>query len=231
MRRQPYLRPCRGLSQWAPSERDVAPQVKATAVRMVESAAAWDDGGGTPASARRRLKQAGYDPTLADDLGPLLAGGETAAAQVVVAQYGGILTDTASVLVVVDQWTLDESGSVRAGGTTLDIRLQADEPQWTVTEVRPARLGGYAVEPSRLARQLLENDRVVLPFAAVADVRSGAIDPFGTPGADTAVSGLSAGREHPSFRSSAARLRHRSDEQPHGGARGRHLGHRWASDH
>ena len=144
---------------------------------MVETAAAWDDGGGTPASARRRLKQAGYDPTLADDLGPLLAGGQTAAAQVVVAQYGGILTDTASVLVVVDQWTLDESGSVRAGGTTLDIRLQADEPQWTVTEVRPARLGGYAVEPSRLARRLLENDRVVLPFAAVADVRSGAVAP------------------------------------------------------
>ena len=127
-------------------------------------------------SARRRLEQAGFDPTLVDDFEPLLGSAQAAVAQVEFAQYGGILTSSASVLVVVDQWRLDGRGEVRAGGTTLDIRLQADEPEWTVTEVRPARWGRYGVELSRVARGLLENDRVALPFAAAADIRSGAVD-------------------------------------------------------
>ena len=144
---------------------------------MVEAVAIWESvGGGTAASARLRLENAGYDPTLADDLEPLLGNAEAAAAQVVVAQYGGILTDSASVLVVVDQWTLDGQGEVRAGGTTLDIRLQTDEPQWMVTDVRPARWGDDGSELSRVVRRLLENDRVRLPFAAVSDVRAGVID-------------------------------------------------------
>jgi hypothetical protein len=137
----------------------------------------WDSvGGGTIAGARLRLDRAGYDPTLADDFEPLLGNAEAAAAQVVVAQYGGILADSASVLVVVDQWTSDGEGEVRAAGTTLDIRLQADEPQWTVTEVRPARWDNDRGDLSQMTRQLLENDQVALPLAAANDVRSGAID-------------------------------------------------------
>jgi hypothetical protein len=144
---------------------------------LVEVVAAWESaGGGSAASARQRLGQAGYDPALADDLEPLLGDAQAAVVQVGLAQYGGILTSSASVLVVVDQWRLDRRGDVRPGGTTLDIRLLADEPQWTVTEVRPARWERPGVEPSLVARQLLENDRVTLPFAAVGDIRSGTVD-------------------------------------------------------
>ena len=144
---------------------------------MVEVAAAWEGvGGGGVRSTRRRLEEAGYDPMLVDDLEPLLGSAQAAVAQVELAQYGGILTSSASVLVVVDQWRLDGRSEARAGGTTLDVRLQADEPQWTVTEVRPARWDGFGVELSRVARRLLENDRVALPFAAVGDIRSGAVD-------------------------------------------------------
>lgn len=144
---------------------------------MVETAAAWDVvGGGTATSARRRLEQAGFDPTLSDDLEPLLGAGRAATAQVRLAQYGGILADSASVLVVVDQWRLDRREQVRAGGTTLDVRLRAEEPQWTVTEVRPARPGRPAGDLSRPARLLLEDERVRLPHAAVSDVRAGVID-------------------------------------------------------
>lgn len=144
---------------------------------MVETVAVWQSvDGGTTASARLRLEQAGYDPALADGLEPLLGDGEAASAQVDVAQYGGILADSASVLVVVRQWTRHGSRAVRAGGTTLDVRLEADDPRWTVTDVRPARWGKGATDLSRVARRLLENDRVALPYAAVADVRSGAID-------------------------------------------------------
>ena len=163
--------------KWYPSKRDVAPWVKTAAVRMVEAVAVWgSDGDGSAAGARQRLEQAGYDPALADDLEPLLGNAQAAAAQVAVAQYGGILTDSASVLIVVDQWTLDDLGEVRAGGTTVDVRLEADEPQWAVTDVRPARWDVDEGDLSRVARRLLENDRVAFPFAAIGDIRSGAVD-------------------------------------------------------
>ncbi len=102
--------------------------------------------------------------------------GVAAVAQVAVAQYGGILVDTASVLAVLDQWVLQPDGSVKAGGTTLDIRLSADEPKWTVTNVRPARPGRPVRDLSRVARHLVEDGRVLLPHAAESDVRAGAIN-------------------------------------------------------
>ena len=82
--------------KWSPSERDVAPQVKTAAVRMVEAVAVWDGTGrGSAASARRRLERAGYDPALADDLEPLLGDAEAAAAQ---AKYSAYLREKAAVL-------------------------------------------------------------------------------------------------------------------------------------
>ena len=99
-----------------------------------------------------------------------------AVAQVPVAQYGGILQDRASVLVVLDQWVRQPDGSVRQRGTTLDVRLVAAEPQWTVTQVRPAAARRSFDEASAAAKRLLSDDRVVLPRAARRDVRSGVVD-------------------------------------------------------
>ncbi|MEO8108193.1 MAG: hypothetical protein ABI720_12850 [Actinomycetes bacterium] len=159
-----------------PSANDVSPRVKSVALRMVEVAAAWEAGDGGVANAGRRLEAEGYNPNLAVDLEPLLGAGEAAVVQVRVAQYGGILAETASVLIVVDQWSVDANGRVRAGGTTLDVRLRADEPDWIVTTVRPARWGRTSADLTRAARRLLDNDRVRLPYAAASDVRAGAID-------------------------------------------------------
>lgn len=161
---------------WQPSPNDVAPDVKARAVQMVEIAASWSAGDSGDANARRRLSAAGYDPDLASSLQLLLAGGAAAVARVVVAQYGGILVDTASVLTVVRQWVAGQDGPVSVRGTTLDIRLIADDPQWMVTTVRPARPGRPTAQLSPAAQELLANDRVTLPAAATADVRSGVID-------------------------------------------------------
>jgi hypothetical protein len=161
---------------WRPAPQDVAPEVKQAAVQLLEIAGSWAPGEGGVQSAKRRLGVAGYDPTLVDDLGPLLTDDEAAVAQVRVAQYGGILSTDASVLVVVDQWVRSENGRVRRRGTTVDVRLAADEPQWAVTTVRVARPGRRAPELTRVAQRLLENERVVLPNAAVHDVRSGIID-------------------------------------------------------
>ena len=161
---------------WAPSSHDVSPGVKTRAVRLVEAAGTWAAGDGGVNKARARLVAGGYDPDLVDDLAPLLGDGVAAVTKVVVAQYGGILLDSASVLGVVDQWVLRGDGSIRAGGTTLDIRLIADEPEWTVTNVRRARPGRPVRALSQVARRLLDDDHVLLPHAAESDVRAGAIN-------------------------------------------------------
>lgn len=160
---------------WQPAPQDVAPEVKQAAVQLLEIAGSWAPGEGGVQSAKRRLGVAGYDPTLVDDLGPLISRDDAAAVQVVVAQYGGILSASASVLIVIDQWVLEKGRGVRRRGTTVDVRLVADEPQWAVTTVRAARPGRRAPELTRVAQRLLENERVVLPNAAVHDVRSGII--------------------------------------------------------
>lgn len=128
---------------------------------------------------------AGYPAELVDQLGPLLRPGQAATVQVRVAQYGGILTTAASVLVVVDQWTKDQSGAVLAGGTTFDIRLEAADPRWRVTQVRPARPGRQTTGLPRATRRLLGDNRVKLPYAAARDLRSGTIS-------ESVVAGLNA---------------------------------------
>ncbi len=164
-----------GTSAWRPSPRDVSPDVKGIAVRLAEVAATWDAGTGGMSGARTRLRNSGFDPALAFELAAVISDDEASVAQVAMAQYGGILAESASVLVVLDQWLLGADGRVKKGGTTLDIRLVADEPEWTVVAVRPARPGRRSPEISRAARRVLANDRVVLPVAARRDVRTGAI--------------------------------------------------------
>ncbi len=161
---------------WTPSPRDVSPQVKTTAVRMVEAAGTWAQGDAGVDGARRRLQETGYNADLARSLVQLTDGGQAAVVQVIDAQYGGILSDAASVLTVVRQWVFGDDGAVTVRGTTLDVRLVAGQPRWVVTAVRPARPGRPIRHLSRAARALLANDRVVLPAAATADVRAGAID-------------------------------------------------------
>jgi hypothetical protein len=149
--------------------------VKRQATGLVETVGAWTSGGGDVSSARRRLARAGYDPALAAALEPLLGAGTDAVVSVRDAQYGGILTSTASVLVVVDQWRVTTAGTVHAGGTTVDVRLVKAAPHWRVTEVHPAQPGPAAGSLTRAARAVLADTRIRLPYAAHSDVRAGRI--------------------------------------------------------
>jgi hypothetical protein len=158
-----------------PSAQDVAPEVKARAVSLVETALTWESGDGGTQNARRRLNESGYNGELVEDLEPMIVDGAASVARVIVAQYGGILADTASVLVVFDQWVLQRDNRIRREGTTLDVRLVADEPEWAVTALRPARPGSPIGGLSRAARRLLVSDRVTLHEAAASDVRAGEI--------------------------------------------------------
>jgi hypothetical protein len=94
--------------------------------------------------------------------------------EVIDAQYGGILSDSASVLVVCRQYSLVDGG-VRSGGTTVDVRLSKSGQTWRVTSMHPAQPGAAATRLSASAARVLANDKILLPPASMADVRSGAV--------------------------------------------------------
>jgi hypothetical protein len=104
----------------------------------------------------------------------LVRPGSQSEVEIIDAQYGGILSDSASVLVVCRQYTLT-GGKVITGGTTVDVRLTRSGRTWRVTAMHPAQLGAPAKTLTTAAREVLANDRIVLPPASVADVRSGSV--------------------------------------------------------
>lgn len=94
--------------------------------------------------------------------------------QVIEAQYGGLLTDTASVLVVCRSWTL-QGATLQEGGHTFDVRLVRNAGGWVVTAVYPSTPGAATARPTTAARHVLASHRIVLPPAARADVASGQV--------------------------------------------------------
>jgi hypothetical protein len=160
---------------WTARAGEVSPAVKRQATTLLETLGTWTQGQGDVASARSRLSHAGYDPSFASELTALLGVGTDAVVSVRDAQYGGILTGSASVLVVVDQWRLTGDGTVHAGGMTVDVRLERSSPHWRVTAVHPAQPGLPTSSLSRTARSVLGDPRVRLPYSAHADVAAGRI--------------------------------------------------------
>ncbi|MET9078786.1 hypothetical protein ABZX95_43235 [Streptomyces sp. NPDC004232] len=159
---------------WRPTSAEVQPAAKLRAVQLVEAIGAWAAGRGGAAAARARVAALGLPTGPVGQAGPLLPTADQAALQVVDAQYGGILSRSASVLVVCRQWTR-HGGTVRAGGTTLDVRLSASGGAWTVDALHPARPGPAARSLASDVRAALADDRIVLPPAAAADLRSGQV--------------------------------------------------------
>jgi hypothetical protein len=97
------------------------------------------------------------------------------ALEVLDAQYGGILSSTASVLVVTRTWTRSSSGELSAGGRTFDVRLSLRGSSWRVTAIHPSIPGPRARQLTAAARKVLASDQIVLPPAARRDVRSGRV--------------------------------------------------------
>jgi hypothetical protein len=96
------------------------------------------------------------------------------ALQVIDAQYGGLLAEAASVLVVTRSWAR-RGGGVVVGGHTFDVRLSRTATGWRVTDVRPSHPGPSAAILSTSARRVLASDRIELPPTGTLDVRSGNI--------------------------------------------------------
>jgi hypothetical protein len=147
--------------------------VKVRAARVIEALGTWTAGESGASAAAGRLRAIGADGRLVNTGQELLGGSAAAVVQVIEAQYGGLLASSASVLVVCRQWLASSDGSVRPGGTTVDVRLERGRPRWVVTMMYPARPGPPVATPSALARRVLRSPRIDLPPAAVADVMSG----------------------------------------------------------
>ncbi|MFG3280830.1 hypothetical protein [Streptomyces sp. NPDC048111] len=162
---------------WQPRAGEIEPAAKVAAVRLVEALGTWSPGGGTRQAAAERAAALGVPDDLAaqlaDETGSLTPAGEAAVVRVIDAQYGGLLADSASVLVVCDQPTLI-GGTVRPGGTTVDVRLSRDSGRWAVTALHPAA-PGPAKPLDAAARDVLAQSRIELPPASGADIRSGAV--------------------------------------------------------
>jgi hypothetical protein len=94
--------------------------------------------------------------------------------QVIEAQYGGLLADAASVLVVCRSWTLVGS-TIHRAGHTFDVRLVRGSRGWSVIAVHPSVPGAPTPTPTTAARHVLASHRIVLPPAARADVASGQV--------------------------------------------------------
>ena len=99
--------------------------------------------------------------------------GPDRALEVIDAQYGGLLTDTASVLVVTRSWTRTGT-AVAAGGRTYDVRLARRGSRWQVDAVLPSHPGPPGPH-SAAAHRVLADDRIDLPPAARRDVLSGQV--------------------------------------------------------
>ena len=169
------LEPLPATKRWRALPAEVSPAAKLQAARLVEVGCAWaSDEAGVPA-ARQRLADSGFDPDLVKGLRPLLGPGVEAVVEVANAQYGGILSSSASVLLIVNQWVRQEDGRIRPGGTSLDVRLARSGPHWEVTAVRPAHPAPAADPLSALARRVLTERHIGLPYAAFRDVESGQV--------------------------------------------------------
>lgn len=145
------------------------------AARVLEAIGAWGIGQGGAAAARKRVAALGQSPSLVAEAPGLLPDADAAAIQVSIAQYGGILSSSSSVLAVLEQWLQDSSGKVTKTGTTVDVRLVKSSPHWKVTALHPAAPGRAASSLSSAARAVLASSRISLPYAAAADVKSGLV--------------------------------------------------------
>lgn len=162
---------------WRPGPGEIEPAAKLAAVRLVEALGTWPAGQGGEQAAVDRAAALGIPVSSASQLtaqaGSLRPTADAAVVRVIDAQYGGILSDTASVLVVCDQPTLTGT-TVRPGGTTVDVRLSRGSAGWRVTALHPAA-PGPATALDSAAREVLAQSRIELPPASAADIRSGAV--------------------------------------------------------
>ncbi len=82
-------------------------------------------------------------------------------------QYFGYLPPDASILV--------EADFVNGGGTIYDVRISETREEWRTDSIIAATPSPPLQDPGPLARQVLTNDRITLPWAGRVDVAAGLV--------------------------------------------------------
>jgi hypothetical protein len=182
-RRQQRLQPLPTSRVWPIRRSEVEPEVKRAAVRLVEALGRWTDGRNGSSAAARRIRElsiAADEPDrLVQQAGPLLGAESEATIRVVTAQYGGLLDESASVLVATRQWRRHTDGGIQSDGVTMDVRLSKRGHEWAVTDLRPSRPDAPTRPAPALIRRVVGHPRIHLPPAAQADVLAGDLCPKG----------------------------------------------------
>lgn len=162
---------------------EVEPACKLAAVRFLEAVFTAADKARDEAGLAARLD--GVDQpappalTLLDRLPEV---GPTALA-ISYPQYGGlVLADgLASMMVVADQLLLGPPDGATPGqpvrrSLVVDVRLSNIEGRWVVTDALPGRPGPAQPSVTPAVQAVLDDDRIVLPGPARADLLSGLVD-------------------------------------------------------
>ena len=164
--------------KWRPGADEVYPNAKRLASRVVERLTDFDagsDAGAVAAATSRRFDVAPSKLRRATQ--ELVRPGLASSGVVVYPQLAGIRSDSAAVMVVVDQ-TLDDGTKTWVERRIVDVRLVLREQEWALQRVRSA--GGVALDrPAQLseaALDVLEHPSIRLSDSARWDIYGGVVD-------------------------------------------------------
>lgn len=181
----PSQAPAIERANFEPLDGEVYPNAKRLAGRFVQALTTYDPGEGRRAVVRRAARR--HDPDFDLDEAvrrarPLWQAGAQSRGQVIYPQLGGLTLggteDRTSVMVVVSQHLVYDSGEEQTLTRTVDVRLINRDDEWRIEELADA--GGQPVtRPDHLpaaANRALDNPRIDLPDSARWDIHSGIID-------------------------------------------------------
>jgi hypothetical protein len=162
---------------YVPAAGEPSPEVKQAAAQVVQALLTYPVGGGTLQQAAIRIEGLPAAPGVAAQAGPLLRPNAAATAEIVYPQYGGLLEDAASVMVIT-RYRVRTAERDDTVVRTIDVRLARQADAWQVTEL--ASLGGNRPADSPLSGEgaaVLANPAIELPASARWDIKAGRVDP------------------------------------------------------
>ncbi len=161
---------------YVPAAGEPSPEVKQAAAQVVQALLTYPVGGGTPEQATSRIEGLPAAPGVATQAGPLLRPNAAATAEIVYPQYGGLLEDAASVMVIT-RYRVRTAERDDTVVRTIDVRLARQADGWQVTEL--ASLGGNRPADSPVSGEgasVLANPAIELPASARWDIKAGRVD-------------------------------------------------------
>lgn len=173
---EPDVRPSplsAAASRWQPTPGEVRPEIKRTAAAFLETAGTWSD----DETAVDTLIRAGAPPSVAATASVLhLPEARSGELTVVYPQYGGLASDTAAVIALLEQ-NLDTVSGPVGRGLVVDVRL-ARPPggSWAVERIAAPTSLGPPLPLTGTASAVLAEPKIVLPGPARTDVGTGRMD-------------------------------------------------------